>query len=315
MNSPLRSYRSASSILAAAVLACGLAAQQGSGSSLGEGFITGLRGFENLHNPVGQPIYFESAKNDTELRPIYLHHKISDGQAILQGGHADVFAVQARLALTERLGFIATKDGHSQLETTALGNHTGWNSLAAGLKYVWIADKEKAFLVTPGIRFEIENGSRDVLQGGVGEASPFLSFAKGYDQLHLMGNVTFRKPFSDAQGNQILQEDIHIDYDVSPEKMKGFAPCVELHGLSYLTNAEQNGGLGAGVPLNVGGLDYANIGAGNVKGSFVAWAGVGARYDIPDSKMSFGAVYEFALTNKDADLMESRVTVDFTLRF
>ena len=147
-----------------------------------------------------------------------------------------------------------------------------------------------------------------MLQNNVGEFSPFVSFAKGFDQLHVVGNLTWRKPFNEDRGNQVMHYDLHVDYDVSPDSMKGFAPCVELHGLSYLTN-----GTVSGAPF--GGLDYANLGSGAVKGSFVAWAGIGARYEIPDSKMSVGAVYEFALTEADKDIMDKRVTIDFIYRF
>lgn len=38
------------------------------------GFLTGLRGFEDFHEPVGQPLYFESPFNDTGIRALYLKH-------------------------------------------------------------------------------------------------------------------------------------------------------------------------------------------------------------------------------------------------
>ena len=55
----------------ALTLAAGLSAQ----SSTPDGFLTGLPGFEGFHEPVGQPIYFESPFNDTGLRFIYLRHE------------------------------------------------------------------------------------------------------------------------------------------------------------------------------------------------------------------------------------------------
>jgi hypothetical protein len=283
---------------------CSLAAQQKAPTGKG-GFVDGLPGYEHFHDPVGQPIYFESARNDTQIRPIYLHHKFSDGSI---GGSLDVYAVQARLALTERLGFIATKDGYSNLNSNALPDDTGWNSLAAGFKYVLVDDREHDFLITPGFRVEAENGSRAVLQGGVPEFSPFLSFAKGFDQLHLMGNITYRKPLDDDDGNDILHLDLHVDCDLAPKALPGFAPCVEAHSVSYLTN-----GTALGTPF--GGLDYANLGASDVKGSFVAWAGIGARYEIPGTKVSLGGVYEFALTDPDKDIMDQRFTFDVVFRF
>ena len=123
--------------------------------SMPEGFIKGLQGFDHFHAPIGQPLFFESPLNTTELRPIYLHHEFP---APL-GGSLDVIAVQARLAITDKLGFIATKDGYSSLNTDLLPDETGWNNLAAGLKYVAIADKESDLVVTPGFRLEFDTGN------------------------------------------------------------------------------------------------------------------------------------------------------------
>lgn len=292
----------------AAVLCAGASLlAQGETSSMPEGFVKGLQGFDHFHAPIGQPIYFETPLNTSEIRPIFLRHEFSPTSQ-LQGGDVTVYAVQARLAITERLGFIATKDGYSQLDIGDSVDEEGWNSLAGGFKYVALADKENDLIVTPGFRIEIENGSRDVLQGGVGEFSPFVSVAKGFDQLHAIANFTWRMPFDEDDGNQVMHYDLHLDYDVAPDSIKGFAPCIELHGVSYLTN-------GTALPLSVGGLDYTNLGSADVAGSFVAWAGIGARYEIPDTRMSFGAVYEFALTDKDKDIMDTRVTIDFIHRF
>ena len=124
----------------------------------------------------------------------------------------------------------------------------------------------------------------------------------------MLGNVSYRKAADDDDGNDILNCGLHFDYDIAPEKMKGFAPCVELNSVSYLTN-------GTALAAPFGGLDYANLGSSGVKGSYVVWAGIGARYDIPDTKMSVGGVYEFALTDADKDIMDTRYTIDFTLRF
>ena len=284
----------------------GLVAQEPARGDLWAGFLTGLKGFEKFHDPIGQPIYFESPFNDSQLRGLFLKHNFAD-QSQLGGGDVTVLAVQARLALSERLGFIATKDGYSILDAGALPEDEGWNDLAGGFKYVAIADKQNEFVLTPGIRYQAENGHRGVLQGGCQELSPFVSAAKGWDHFHLLGNLTYRLPLDSDAGNDILQWDLHADLDVLPEQIKGFAPVVELHGLHYLSN-------GKALPLSVGGLDYANIGSANVKGSSVVWMGVGARWDI-NRHFGAGATYEFALTDKKDDIMDTRITVDFIARW
>ena len=263
-----------------------------------DGFLTGLRGFEHFYAPIGDPIYFESPFNNTEVRLLYVWHDFADG-CQLNGGTLNILAAQVRVALTERLGFIATKDGYSFLNAGALPDGDGWNDLAAGLKYVAYASKEDDFVLTPGVRFQFQTGESDVLQNSCFEVSPFISFAKGWDKFHLIGCLTDRIPEGGHKGNNTLQWDLHADYEV----FDGIAPTIELHGVHYLTD-------GAAAGLNVGGLDYTNLGSGNVAGSTVIWFGVGARVKLTPN-WSFGAVYEHALTNVNADIMDQRVTLDF----
>ncbi|MCC6675965.1 MAG: hypothetical protein IT436_02360 [Phycisphaerales bacterium] len=267
---------------------------------LWDGFLNGLRGFEQFYNPVGNPLYFETPFNNSELRFLYLHHDFPD-DSVLQGGDVNVYAMQARLALTERLGFIATKDGISHMDADALPEDSGWNDLAAGLKYVFYVDRDTDLVATAGARYMFDSGDDGVLQSGVQELSPFLSVAKGFDRLHFIGDITDRIPFDGDDGNNVLQWDIHGDYEVLP----GFAPMLELHGLHYLNDGERT-------PLPVGGADYANLGSTDVDGSTVIWLGVGARVKL-NPHTSIGATFEYPLTNRDADIFADRFTIDFIL--
>lgn len=299
----LRAAAAALSLCALVAAQSGGSPSQGTDSGKESGFIKGLRGFESFHEPIGQPIYFESPFNDTGLRAIYLKHDFSNGSQ-LQGGDLTVYALQARLAITERLAFIATKDGYSDLDAGIVSD-TGWNDIAAGFKYVVLADRDDGFVLTPGIRYQASNGNREVLQGNVEELSPFVSFGKGWDRLHLLGNVTLRVPFDGDKGNTVLHWDAHVDYDLNPGQDVVVAPTVEVHGVHYLDNGTS--------PLTVGGLDYANLGS-QVSGDFVGWIGVGARVEIKQN-FEFGAVYEFAFTDPDDDIMDQRITIDFIVRF
>lgn len=294
------------SLLCAAVALSSLGIAQESAPANG-GFLTGLRGFEHFHEPIGQPIYFESPLNDSGVRALYLRHKFANG-SVLQGGDVTIYALQARLALTERLAFIATKDGYSELDTgipSVVPDDEGWNDLAFGFKYVAIADKENDFVLTPGIRYMAENGSRRILQGGVDEFSPFVSFAKGFGNVHLVGNTTLRMPTNKNDGNTVGHWDLHLDYSINPKDDVVFAPVAEVHGVHYLSNGATD--------LPIGGLDYGNFGT-RPDDKFVAWMGLGLRVEMW-KKFEFGAVYEFALTDRNKDIMDNRVTVDFIARF
>lgn len=300
MNPTARLSASLPSLLAASLMVSAATAQE---SKMPDGFLTGLKGFEQFHEPLGQPIYFESPFNDTGLRALYLKHNFSD-QSLLGGGDVTIYAVQARLAITDRLAFIATKDGYSDLNSGLIDDE-GWNDIAGGFKYVLVADQKEQLVVTPGIRYMAEHGTRAILQGGADELSPFVSFAKGFDALHFLGNATLRVPVGGEEGNTVGHWDVHVDYDVNPGEETVFAPLFELHGVHYLDDGK--------VALPIGGLDYTNLGS-QPDDKFVCWAGLGARVEI-QKQFEIGACYEFALTDPDKDLMESRITVDFIARW
>ncbi|MFT4511830.1 MAG: hypothetical protein ACI91B_000513, partial [Planctomycetota bacterium] len=133
-----RCLTQSAALVASLSLTCIAGAQDAANES--NGFLTGLRGFEHFHEPIGQPVYFETPFNDTGVRALYLKHDFANGSA-LGGGDLKIYAMQARIALSDRWQFIATKDGYSQLSTGLLGNDEGWNDIGFGLKYVVIADR------------------------------------------------------------------------------------------------------------------------------------------------------------------------------
>lgn len=293
-------------LVAVAALLAAAAVSQNTAPAANGGFLTGLTGFEAFHEPVGQPLYFESPFNDTGVRFLWLKHYFSEN-SVLQGGNVQVYALQARVALSDRFAFIATKDGYSEIETGLLGEDEGWNDLAAGFKYVAIADKQENFVVTPGVRYMIDNGHQlyGAINGKTDEVSPFVSVAKGFGDLHSVGNVTLRVPTDSGDGNTVLHWDLHFDYDLNPHSDAVFAPVGEIHGLHYLSDGD--------LALPIGGGDYTNLGS-QPDSSFVAWLSVGARFELL-KKYELGLVYEWAITDPGDDIWKDRVTFDFCVRW
>lgn len=271
---------------------------------LWEGFINGLRGLEHLGEPIGDSLYHETPLNNTSIRFLYLHHRFGEDSQ-LAGGELDVIAAQVRIALTERLGFIATKDGYSWLSAEGLPEGEGWNDITAGLKYAWYVDRANDFVVTSGLRVMLDNGDDDVLQSGNTELSPFISLAKGFGPLNLHANLTDRIPVDHDDGNNVLQWDLGVNMEVAPSILPGFNPTVELHGLHYLSDGER-------FPLSVGGADYTNLGSTDVAGSTVISLGGGFQWRLTPH-LTVAALYEHALTNQNADIFRDRVTVSATL--
>ncbi|MCP4594696.1 MAG: hypothetical protein GY842_28520 [bacterium] len=277
------------------------------------GFLTGMRSKHSFHKkfaqPLGNPLYFESPFIETNVRLLYLWHDFSTASQ-LAGGEANIVAAQARIALTDRLAFIATKNNYSWLKTGITPEADGWNDLAAGLKYAFLVDEANELVLTGGLRWEWHNGSRDVLMGGDSgdnELSPFISFAKGWDRFHLIGDLAYRIPMDRHDGNHILHWDVHFDYEIAPDALPGFFPLLEIHGLHYLSDADQ-------LPLGVGGLDYSNFGSSDVAGTSVLWGDLGFRWKLTPN-LSFGAAYGFPITNPADDAFNQRVTVDFIISF
>jgi len=65
--------------------------------------------FDDFISPMTNPVFFEDPRTLTEARGIFLQHKIP---AAALGEDAQLYAVQLRAALSERLSLIATKDGY-----------------------------------------------------------------------------------------------------------------------------------------------------------------------------------------------------------
>lgn len=270
---------------------------------LWDGFLTGLRGFEGFHDPVSNPLYHESPLINTQLKFLYIHHDFPDGN-VLDGGGLDTVALQVRVALTERLAFIATKDGYTWFDPGLYPEEEeGWNDLAVGLKYAFLVDRESQFVLTGGIRYEWRVGAKRVFQGDNDELTPFISVGKGWGDFHLLANAAYRIGIDDDQANDVFQWSIHADYEV----FDGIAPLVEINGLHYVDDADR-------LPLSIGGLDYANFGSSDVSGNSVVWLGLGASFKLTPN-ISLGATYEFPLTDEDDDIMDQRVTFAMSFTF
>jgi len=98
------------------------------------GFLTGMSGYEDFVMPVGMPVYFEDPFITTDVRLLYIYHTIPHRSA-LRGEQVHAAAAQIRVALTDRLAWIATKDGYSWVDNHITPAGEGWNDFAVGLKY------------------------------------------------------------------------------------------------------------------------------------------------------------------------------------
>ncbi|MEX0596380.1 MAG: hypothetical protein WD512_07750, partial [Candidatus Paceibacterota bacterium] len=64
--------------------------------------ITGLAfagSLEEIASPVSNPVNFEDPRIQSNIKPLYVHHKI-DNNFVTGGGDVDIYALQIRYALT-----------------------------------------------------------------------------------------------------------------------------------------------------------------------------------------------------------------------
>ena len=105
-------------------------------------------------SPVSVPTLNEDPRVDTEIRPMYMFTSIANDFAT-NGGKYQVVAVQARAAITDRIGFIATKDGYVFLDPKdAVPDHSGLGQRRLRLQGLGGGTRDTASIVSLGLRYE-----------------------------------------------------------------------------------------------------------------------------------------------------------------
>lgn len=251
-------------------------------------------------HPLTSPYYNEDSFVTTDIRAWYVRHEFPNTIA-LAGGSATVYAVQARAALTESIQFVAYKDGFLDLNTGLL-DESGLNDVAAGFKWAFLQDWESDTHAAAGVGYELGIGDDDVLQDD-DEVRIWGSFNKGFDRLHLGGNVNLTFPVGDEDAlgdSDRLSWHLHADYFVN----ETFSPVLEVNGYSTLSEGDN-------APLPFSGVDVANLGGGD--GEDVITAGIGAEIRAADIG-AFRIAHEQPLTDNE-DLFGYRWTVSFIFGF
>jgi hypothetical protein len=256
---------------------------------------------DTLIAPVANPIFFETPAINSELRPIYMYHELNDNFAI--PGNVQVYALQFRWQLTDRLALIATKDGFVDINPDAGASVDGWADIGAGLKYALIKNEEHKFILTPGVKFEVPTGDDEVFQGnGDGEFDLFASAAKGLGDVQVMGSLGLRLPIdADEETSQL-----HYSLQVAYPLCQWFKPFVVLNGYTVLSDAD-------GPALGSEGYDLINFGTSNASGETQIVLGAGFRAALCEC-LDLGAAYEQGVDHSDG-IFDQRITADLIWKF
>lgn len=255
---------------------------------------------EDMISPVSAPTLNEDPRVTTELRPMYMFTSIANDFAT-QGGRYQVVAVQARAAITDRIGFIATKDGYIWLDPEkAVPDNSGWANVAFGFKGAVWQDEDTASVFSLGLRYEAPMGNRDVFQGnGDGLLNPFVSGAKGFGDVHLQAYAGPRIAIS-GEDSSFFDASLHVDY-----QLWNLYPLAELNWV-YVYDA------GRRIPLTQEGFDLVDFGSTGAGEESVVTTALGLRYRIIED-LDFGVTGEFPLTS-DSGIFGWRVTTDLIWR-
>ncbi len=274
--------------------------------------------WQGFHQPFLSPFLFEDPFITSGLHAHFIWHEFPR-RSIFAGGDLEAVAVQARLALTDRLAFIATKDGRVWIEPdlAIVDNRGGWFNLAGGLKYAFLVKPESQFILSGVLRYEAPTGSSDVFQGhGPGLLMPSLTSAWGIGPVRLLGDFGATVPMNSRQDSAYLFYHLYANLNLHER----VAPFIQLSGQHWVGSGN---GLrpvdldnGPEIPLRTAqavlgidpfeGLDVINLGAQDVDGNDVLALGVGLHVVLSDV-VTFNMAYERPIGTRK-DLFKQRAT-------
>ncbi len=282
--------------------------------------------FDGFVAPIQMPYLFEDPFITTGAQLVGIYHEYP-GHSIFEGGHLWVMALQLRLAITDRLAFIATKDGYvwDRPDLDILRNEDGWYDISAGFKYALIQNREKRYIVSPSFRIDMPVGKTRVYQNrGSGVGIPTISGAWAYEKFNTMIDFGARLPFQMGEESTSLFWNLHLSYRV----WKHFVPLVEFGGMNWTGAGNGKRTVRTNTPLgNISlkeaqevlqtgsfeGVDVANLGSPGVAGNGIVIGTFGARFPV-NKHISFGGAYSFPLTDRD-DIWKQRGTFNILVEF
>lgn len=308
-------------LLLATALAASAAAEEKCEGLLPDFRCDRIARYEGFVAPLSMPYVFEDPFATTGVSAHYIWHEFPD-DSVTAGGDATVYALQVRVALTERLSFIATQDGWMEFrpDLALLDDQAGgWMNWMAGLKYALIELPEERFILSPSLRYQAAQGSSDVLAGnGNGIWVPGVSFGWGPGPVRILGSVAAELPLNGNDNSSPLFWNLHVAWPL----VAGFTPLVELNGIHLLDDGDGEMPVtlanGSQVPIEAvfpllgiqpeEGNDVLNFGSQGVKGNDIVSVTVGARMPLWQ-EMSLGVGWEHPLTRRK-DLLQNRLYVN-----
>lgn len=260
--------------------------------------------FDGFVGPLSNPIQTKDPRSLTEARLLFLNNWGHRGTPVLGTGSFQVYALQLRVALTERLQLFADKDGIVRLSPQDGRSVTGLANIAAGFKYALIRDVENQFLATAVVQYEAPTGYANIYQNqGSGNLAAYLVLGKEFwDDWHALVQFGQNTRLHKSTGGYFLTS-AHID-----RRFGKFVPFYEANWIYY----NQSGTfLPASVGIEGGGL--LMLGTAGVIGESLVTNAVGFKYNF-NPHAELGVAYEFKISDPSM-LLNDMLLAEFILRY
>ncbi|MEL7346290.1 MAG: hypothetical protein AAFN17_00920 [Pseudomonadota bacterium] len=279
--------------------------------SIGEG------GFEKYAPPLLNPVFNETPHITTEVKPFIAYHDIPD-DFISGGGRVIAVGLQARLAVTERFGLIATLDGYSDLAfDNTLSDDGGFNDLGFGAKYAFLYNPEAGYIATAGLRYTAPvgtldtnviglNGSNIDLNGtGAGYLNPFVTGRYDIDEFGVQASLGGQIALSDENWS-FIHASVRADYEV----LDGLFPFAAVNIFAPVDGGDS---VVNDINLpNLTGADIADVGGSDPR--TMVLLGGGARYRVNEHAI-LGVGVEGNLANREDTIWGWRMIADAVIHF
>lgn len=259
--------------------------------------------FDGFTGPFSNPVQTKDPRSLTEARLLFLQNWSRPHTPVVGGASIQVYALQLRLALTDRLQLFADKDGIVRLSPKPGSSVTGLANIAAGAKYVFYRDVENQTLASLAIQYEAPTGYANIFQNqGSGNLAAYVilgkEFGDGYHALVQFG----QNAAMNRQNSGYFMTSAHLD-----KRFGKFTPFYEANWFYY----NQSGTFLPTLGIEGGGL--LGLGAGQIMGLNYITNAVGFKYDLtPHAELGVG--YEFQLSNR-AMLLNNMLSAQLILRY
>lgn len=240
--------------------------------------------FDGFSSPFSNPIQFKDPRSLTEARGIFLA-AWSDPAMPLGDTTAQVYALQLRGAVTERLQVFADKDGIVRLSPGKGASQTGLANLAVGGKYAFYRDPDTQTIASAVVQYEAPTGYANIFQNqGSGLLAGYVVMGQEF-----AGDTHAIVQFGQNMAMNVLNSGYFMTSAHVDKRFGRFVPFYEANWFYYNQNGQYLPTLG----IEGGGL--INLGAGQVMGLSYVTNAVGFWYDLSDTQI-LGLGYEFQVS-------------------